>query len=155
MMLSQNIKGCPHCRGPINKEDIVIVSCITEINNSSKIYELLKIINDGSRYIIFTQFDKVINKIQKYLTQNNITSNFLESYSEEQVLLLSSHQNAEGIDLSHFDKMIIFEPFDINVYSKEVEKQLIARIHRIGRTKPVEVYRFITEGTVEEEIYNL
>jgi SNF2 family DNA or RNA helicase len=54
-----------------------------------------------------------------------------------------------------FDKMIIFEPFEDNVYCNQVEKQLIARIHRIGRSKPVDVYRFITEGTIEETIYKL
>jgi SNF2 family DNA or RNA helicase len=45
--------------------------------------------------------------------------------------------------------MIIFEPFEDHMYCKEIEKQLIARIHRIGRVKEVTVYRLITKNTIE------
>jgi SNF2 family DNA or RNA helicase len=145
--------NCPLCRGQSTEDDIIHVNTIGDINNSSKIHELLKIITDG-KYIIFTQFDKVIDKIDSYLVRNNITAAAIDNYVDEQILLLSSEQNAEGIDLSHFDKMIIFEPFENNLYCKEIEIQLIARIHRIGRTEPVIIYRFITEGTIEEEIYS-
>jgi SNF2 family DNA or RNA helicase len=41
------------------------------------------------------------------------------------------------------------------MYSREIEKQLIGRIHRIGREKPVKVFRLITKDTVEEEIYRM
>ncbi len=144
---------CPMCRKKINNDDIINVQEICDINNSSKIHELIKIIGDDS-YIIFTQFNKVIDKIQSVLSRNNITSSTLDKYNNTcKVLLLSSEQNAEGINLSKFDKMIIFEPFENNIYNNQVEKQLIARIHRIGRVKPVDIYRFITEGTIEEEIY--
>jgi hypothetical protein len=150
---------CPACRKDISSEDIINVQEIGEINNSPKIHELLNIFhtddNDNdNRYIIFTQFNTVISKIHTILSRNNITSSTLGNYTNEKVLLLSSEQNAEGINLSHFDKMIIFEPFEDNVYNNQVEKQLIARIHRVGRVKPVDVYRFITEGTIEEEIYS-
>ncbi len=147
---------CPACRKPISSDDIINVQEIGDINNSPKIHELLKIIeddNEDNHYIIFTQFDKVISTIHTILNRNNITSSTLDNYTNEKILLLSSEQNAEGINLSHFDKMIIFEPFENNVYNNQVEKQLIARIHRVGRVKPVDVYRFITEGTIEEEIY--
>jgi len=148
-----NNKQCPKCKKLFNKEHILNLNEISDINNSSKIHELLKIIK-GERAIIFTQFDEVLNKIEKYLGRNNITSSLLFEYNNEQVLLMSSSYNAEGLNLSEFDNMIIFEPFDDSIYCKEVEKQIIARIHRIGRHKPVNVYRFITEGTIEEDIYN-
>jgi superfamily II DNA or RNA helicase len=152
-MKTYNKNACPMCRKNIEPNAIIDVNELGEINNSSKIHELLNIIK-GTKVIIFTQFNSVLTTIQKYLLRNNITSSILAEYTDEQVLLLSSSYNAEGINLSHFDNMIIFEPFEDNVYCKEVEKQLVARIHRIGRHKPVNVFRFITEGTIEEEIYN-
>jgi SNF2 family DNA or RNA helicase len=33
-----------------------------------------------------------------------------------------------------------------------VDLQAMDRAHRIGQTKPVRVFRFVTEGTVEEKI---
>ncbi len=144
---------CPKCRNQIIQSDVIHVQQMSDINNSPKIHELLNIIHTGGKFIIFTQFNQVIDKIKHYLGRNNITSETLGNYNDEQILLLSSQQNAEGINLTSFDKMIIFEPFEDNIYSSEVEKQLIARIHRIGRSKPVDVFRFITIGTIEEEIY--
>ena len=148
-----HIYKCPLCRCPIESDDIINVNNISDINYSSKIHELLKLIKDD-KYIIFTQFDKVISNIRKYLLHNNISNSTINNYNNEQILLLSSKQNAEGINLSNFNKMIIFEPFEDNIYSSQVEKQLIARIHRVGRIDPVIVYRFITLGTIEEEIYS-
>ena len=153
MKTAQLAMKCPMCRQPITIEETINVNTISDINNSSKIYELLKLIRPDERYIIFTQFPTVITRIQTYLTNNYITSANLSVYTNEQVLILSSEQNAEGINLSHFDKMIIFEPFEDTIYTNEVERQLIARIHRVGRTAPVDVYRFITKGTIEEDIY--
>ena len=155
-LITDGIFSCPMCRTNNNiNEDIITVNDICEINNSSKIHKLLSIINDdkSDNYIIFTQFNKVISKIKKYLEGNNISSNTIDLYTNEKILILSSEQNAEGICLSMFSKMIIFEPFEDNIYCTEVEKQLIARIHRIGRTEPVHIYRFITAGTIEETIY--
>jgi SWI/SNF-related matrix-associated actin-dependent regulator of chromatin subfamily A member 5 len=35
---------------------------------------------------------------------------------------------------------------------KQWDLQAMARVHRIGQTKPVHVYRFCTTGTVEERV---
>jgi SNF2 family DNA or RNA helicase len=144
---------CPMCRRDIKLEDIIYVNEITDINYSSKIHELLTLIKPDQKYIIFTQFDSVIDNICSFLERNHILASTLDSYTDETILLLSSGRNAEGINLSHIDNMIIFEPFDDSVYSTEVEKQLIARIHRVGRQAPVNIYRLITKDTIEEDIY--
>jgi SNF2 family DNA or RNA helicase len=148
---------CPICRNDTSKEDIIYVNNISYINYSAKIHKLLDIIKDSNKkYIIFTQFDKVINNFEKYLTSNSISCQVYNDNNfnkDAQVLILSSSNNAEGINLSMYDSIIIFEPFQYNMFYKEIEKQLIARIYRIGRTESVNVIRLITKDTIEEEIY--
>jgi SNF2 family DNA or RNA helicase len=148
---------CPMCRKNINQDEIIIVSDVSEINDTPKLHELSKIIlNSSERFIVFSQFN-ILDKFYSILSKKNISTimyDQLHNNMDVQVLLLSSQHNAEGIDLSHFDNLIIFEPFEDHMYCKEIEKQLIGRIHRIGRTRPVNVFRLITKDTIEEEIYS-
>lgn len=37
-------------------------------------------------------------------------------------------------------------------WNPQVDLQAMDRAHRLGQTKPVQVFRFISEGTVEEKI---
>jgi len=154
-----NIK-CPMCRQEHSTEDIIHVNEVVDINNSPKVYEILKLINQApsdKRFIIFSQFN-ILDKLLSILAKHNIEGKLYKDFSfiepPPKVLLLSSNQNAEGIDLTMFDNLVIFEPFEDHVYCSEIEKQLIARIHRVGRTEPVNVYRMITRDTIEEEIYS-
>lgn len=39
-------------------------------------------------------------------------------------------------------------------WNPQVDLQAIGRVHRIGQKKPCHIYRLITEGTVEERIYD-
>ncbi len=148
---------CPVCRTESTKQEIITVKEVNEINDSPKLHEIYEIImNSSDKFIIFSQFN-ILDKVQIQLTKRNIKSLTFGEYNMNKddckVLLLSSEKNAEGINLSMFDKLIIFEPFEDQMYCKEIEKQLIARIHRVGRNKSVDVYRLITKDTIEEEIY--
>lgn len=157
IVVSNAIIKCPICRKESTKQEIITVQEVQEINDSPKLHEIYKIIlNSPDKFIIFSQFN-ILDKFQSQLKKRNVKTLTFEDYNMNRedckVLLLSSDKNAEGINLSMFDKLIIFEPFEDHVYCKEIEKQLIARIHRIGRVKPVDVYRLITKDTIEEEIY--
>jgi SNF2 family DNA or RNA helicase len=158
LAFTQTIIKCPICRKETAKGDIITVKDVEEINSSPKLHEIYNILSTSSqKFIIFSQFN-ILDKFQSQLHKRNIFAMGFDEYSKNrdecQVLLLSSEKNAEGIDLSMFDKLIIFEPFEDHMYCKEIEKQLIARIHRIGRVKEVTVYRLITKNTIEEDIYS-
>ena len=73
---------------------------------------------------------------------------------DARVIILSSEENAAGIDLTEFNNVIIYEPFEDSMYCREIEKQLIGRVHRINQTKSVNVYRLIMMNTIEEVIYS-
>jgi len=151
-------QSCPYCRSPNIK--YITISNDTIIPYSSKIIKLLEIIKSVPRqFIIFTQFDNIIKKIIGILEKEGIYSNSfspsnVESFrnKELQVLILSSKDEACGIDLSFVSDIIIFEPI-IGNYVKDIEKQIVGRIYRINQISECRVHRLIINNTIEEQIY--
>jgi SNF2 family DNA or RNA helicase len=64
------------------------------------------------------------------------------------VFLLSLKAAGFGLNLTAASYAILYDPW----WNPAAEAQAIDRIHRIGQTKPVIAYRFITAGSVEEKI---
>jgi SNF2 family DNA or RNA helicase len=155
---------CPLCRTLNTNNDIFIVSDKVEITYSPKIRKIINIITSSEdRFIIFTQFHKLIDNliiilkrcginVAKYSDYKNFSDNF--SKTSLKVIILSSEENAAGIDLTEFNNVIVFEPFEDSTYCKEIYWQLVGRVHRHGQTKSVNVYRLIMMKTIEEIIYS-
>lgn len=161
--LNAGYRNCPNCKQSICSDNIHKVSNIEtfNVNYSSKISKLIEICkNTDQQIIVFTQFDKLISKMSHILGIENISNivynndNFNE-LKNHQVVILSSTRNAAGLDLSFISNIVIFEPL-IGTYSflRDIEKQIIGRIHRINQKNNVNVMRFIISGTIEEEIYS-
>lgn len=64
------------------------------------------------------------------------------------VFLLTLKTGGVGLNLTAADTVFLFEPW----WNKAAEEQAVSRIHRIGQTKKVISYSFITRGTIEEKI---
>jgi SNF2 family DNA or RNA helicase len=152
--------NCPLCRQTIKSEDIMIVKDKCDITASTKCRTMIDLIsNTPDRFIIFTQFSKLIDNLIIVLQRHSINAVKFSVYKNmenknAQVIILSSDENAAGINLTEFNNVIIFEPFEDSMYCKEIEKQLIGRVHRINQTKSVNVYRLIMLNTIEEHIYS-
>lgn len=161
--LDAGYRNCPNCKQSICSDNIHKVTNIEtfNVNYSSKITKLIEICkNMNQQVIVFTQFDKLISKISHILNIEHISNivynnNNLNELKNHQVVILSSNRNAAGLDLSFISNIIIFEPL-IGTYSflRDVEKQIIGRIHRINQKNNVNVIRFIISDTIEEEIYS-
>ena len=111
-----------------------------------------------------TQFDNLIDKIMFTLTKEKIPTIKFD-FSEKikvfkndpniRALVLSSVNKASGIDLSFVSNIIILEPIiGSNLFLRDIEKQIIGRIYRIGQQNNINVYRFIIKNTIEEIIFN-
>lgn len=155
---------CPMCRSTAEVGEINFIGNKEKQFISTKNSEILKIIKTTTeRFIIFTQFNKLIKSINNLLIFNGINALTYSEFASAsqttkdstQVIILSSNVNASGIDLSFIHNVIIMEPFENYIYGKEIEKQLIGRVHRINQTHKVNVYRLIIKGTIEEEIYSM
>ena len=64
------------------------------------------------------------------------------------VFLLSLKAAGTGLNLTAADHVIHYDRW----WNPAVEEQATDRAYRIGQTRPVQVHRFITEGTVEDRI---
>merc|ERR1712147_138902 len=62
--------------------------------------------------------------------------------------LLSTRAGGLGINLATADTVIIFD----SDWNPQNDLQAQARAHRIGQKEQVNVYRFVTKNSVEEEI---
>ena len=68
--------------------------------------------------------------------------------SEKFCFLLSTRAGGLGINLQTADIVILFD----SDWNPQVDLQAMDRAHRIGQKKPVQVFRFVTEGSVEEKV---
>ena len=63
------------------------------------------------------------------------------------VLILQIQTGCEGLNLQHFSEIYFVSPH----WNPAVEDQAVARCHRIGQEKEVEVFRFQMSGFDDEE----
>jgi SWI/SNF-related matrix-associated actin-dependent regulator of chromatin subfamily A member 5 len=68
--------------------------------------------------------------------------------SDKFVFLLSTRAGGLGINLTSADTVIIYD----SDWNPQMDLQAMDRAHRIGQKNKVNVYRLITENTVEEKI---
>ncbi|CAH0563554.1 unnamed protein product [Brassicogethes aeneus] len=118
--------------------------------------------SNGHRVLIFSQYVIMLNVMEEYLrvrnhsylrldgsTAVNIRQQLINEYTEDRsifIFLLSTKAGGLGINLTAADTVIIHD-IDFNPYN---DKQAEDRCHRMGQTRPVTVYRLISEGTIEE-----
>ena len=62
-----------------------------------------------------------------------------------------SRPGGSGINLTAASYVILYDPW----WNPAVEAQAVDRVHRIGQTNTVFVYRMVTAGTIEERIQAL
>ncbi|ATO50875.1 SNF2-related protein [Brevibacillus laterosporus] len=150
---------------PKRAEIMRLVDMIKQIETHSKAaktVELLKKIND--KVIIFTEYRATQNYLQKYLSENGITSvpfrgGFKRSkkdwmtdlFQNRAQVLIATEAGGEGINLQFCNHVI---NYDLPWNPMRIE-QRIGRVHRLGQTKDVFIYNLSTTDTIEEHILRL
>lgn len=123
-------------------------------------------ISSGHSVLLFSQFTKMHKIIGSELENNNISYYYLDgSMTPEErmmeidnfnsdkaaVFLISLKAGGTGLNLTKADVVIHFDPW----WNPAVEDQASDRAHRIGQKNVVQVYKLLTEGTIEEKIARL
>ena len=127
---------------------------------------LAELIENGHKALVFSQFVGHLKIIETYLQEQNITYQYLDGSTslkkrekridafqagEGDVFLISLKAGGVGLNLTAADYVIHMDPW----WNPAVEDQASDRAHRIGQTRPVTIYRLITENTIEEKIVKL
>ena len=73
---------------------------------------------------------------------------FMAEDSQKFIFLLSTRAGGLGINLTAADTVVIYD----SDFNPQMDLQAMDRAHRIGQKNMVNVYRLITENTVEEKI---
>ncbi|QEC51675.1 helicase-like protein [Anseongella ginsenosidimutans] len=130
------------------------------------VQELLQsVTSKGHKILVFSQFVKHLSLFRETLGEKDIPYAYLDGSTKKRGSVVDQFRNNEeikaflisikaggtGLNLTEADYVFILDPW----WNPAVEQQAIDRSHRIGQTKNVFIYKFITKNTVEEKILAL
>jgi SNF2 family DNA or RNA helicase len=171
---------CKICSDSWRKKSDLCVCCrkrtpdenITVITNSkhkpaygSKIEYIIEFMRSSPKqeqFVIFTQFENSIRSINAILANEGVECCVYKDWVDivdfrekcKKVIILSSAQQPSGLDLSFVSNVIMMEPLNGEFsFRRDIEKQIIGRVHRIKQTKSINVYRMVIRNTIEELLY--
>ena len=122
-----------------------------------------EIVAGGHKVLVFSQFVKHLTILREQLDKMDVAYQYLDGSTsakkrkaaveafqagEGDVFLISLKAGGTGLNLTAADYVMHMDPW----WNPAVEDQATDRAHRIGQSRPVNVYRFITKGTIEEKI---
>ena len=112
----------------------------------SQFTSTLDILDDVLRYrgYEFSRLDGGTNRVQRSVD----IAAFNQRNSKVFLFLMSTRAGGLGVNLQTADTCILYD----SDWNPQADVQAMARVHRIGQTRPVHVYRLVTAGTVEERI---
>ena len=131
---------------------------------------LLKLYDQGSRVLIFSQMTRVLDLLEDYAVYRQREGNpftycridgstggedrqdaidaFNVKGSTVFLFLLSTRAGGLGINLQTADTVIIYD----SDWNPQADLQAMDRAHRIGQKKEVKVFRFVTADSIEEKV---
>ncbi|WP_226580535.1 SNF2 helicase associated domain-containing protein [Halobacillus litoralis] len=120
----------------------------------------------GHRLLIFSQFSSMLSLMHDELAKTGLDAFYLDGSTksekrmemveafnkgEKDAFFISLKAGGTGLNLTGADTVILYDLW----WNPAIEEQAAGRAHRIGQEKVVQVIRMISEGTIEERIYQL
>lgn len=128
-------------------------------------YMIESSIAKNHKVLIFSQFVKHLKIVAEYLNSKNISYAYLDGSTKDRkqqvekfqqkndvpIFLISLKAGGTGLNLTKADYVFLLDPW----WNPAVEAQAIDRAHRLGQTKKVFAYKFVSKDTIEEKIIKL
>ncbi|KAI8089804.1 SNF2 family N-terminal domain-containing protein [Halteromyces radiatus] len=139
------------------------------VDNAGKMAVLDKLLTrfkaQGSRVLLFSQMSRVLDILEDYCwwkeyeycridgqTNQEERVDAIDEYnkpdSKKFIFLLTTRAGGLGINLTTADIVILYD----SDWNPQVDLQAMDRAHRIGQTKQVYVFRFVTENAIEDKV---
>lgn len=165
---------CPLCREPIASiSDISVIKSNNTISDTNsieteqttqlgqpktKIEEFINFVesNPNAKVLLFSGYDATFFQLTSEMTTRNITyslingstarvSKLISEFGEGnyRVLLLNSRHVGAGLNIVSATDVFLFHKMN-----SEMEKQIIGRAYRMGRTKPLNVHHLLHSNEV-------
>ncbi len=126
---------------------------------------LVTLHNEGHKALVFSSFVKHLDLISNWLDEQGINYTTLTGETRDREKVVEEFQNDSncsfflvslkaggvGLNLTAASYVLMLDPW----WNPAAEKQALNRAHRIGQEKNVNVYRFISQNTLEEKILKL
>src|SRR5699024_585449 len=127
---------------------------------------VMQSLDNNKRMLIFSQFTSMHEIIKERLDDENIEYFYLDGQTPSEdrvkmadafnagkhsVFLISLRAGGTGLNLTGADTVVLYDLW----WNPAVEDQATGRAHHFGQKNVVQVFRLITEGTIEEKIYEL
>jgi SNF2 family DNA or RNA helicase len=124
------------------------------------------VLAEDTSVLVFTQYVAMARLLEDHLSRSGVPHQLLHGGTpvrrreamvasfqagEVPVFLLSLKAGGTGLNLTRADHVVHVDRW----WNPAVEDQATDRAHRIGQTRPVQVHRMVTQGTVEERVAEL
>ncbi|MBA3294146.1 MAG: DEAD/DEAH box helicase [Geodermatophilaceae bacterium] len=125
---------------------------------------LTEIVSEGHRTLVFSQFTRFLEAARRRLDADGVEYVYLDGSTRNRTAVLAEFKNGTapvflislkaggfGLNLTEADYCILLDPW----WNPATEAQAVDRVHRIGQTKKVMVYRLVAKDTIEEKVVAL
>ncbi len=123
-------------------------------------------IQQNRRILLFSQFTTMLRLLEKRLRREGIETLYLDGHTptkerqdlterfnagQGSIFLISLKAGGTGLNLTGADMVIHYDPW----WNPAAQDQATARAHRIGQTRPVNVFSLVTHNTIEEQVVRM
>ena len=147
---------------------LLALDAARKVTTSAKLEQLMDMLTEmlaeGRRILLFSQFTRMLTRIEVELKQRGLNWTKLTGQSQKRdaiierftsgevpLFLISLKAGGVGLNLPQADTVIHYDPW----WNPAAEQQATDRAHRIGQTQKVWVLKLVAQDTIEERILAL